>query len=200
MQTVAAAQIEPVPWRNGGGRTRELLAWPEGGGWQVRVSLADIEHDGPFSSFPGVQRWFAVVQGAGVRLRFADAERSVRSGDAPLHFDGAHPPGCSLIDGPTRDLNLMLRGGHGAMVPVTAGAAWDAVFEQRCLFARVAGRLTLRCNEHGDEHPLPAQTLAWGLGDSPCRFVPDDDDGGAPCGWWMGFTAAASTGGSGAAR
>jgi environmental stress-induced protein Ves len=42
-----------MPWKNGGGVTRELLAWPGGGDWQVRISVAEIEADGPFSSFPG---------------------------------------------------------------------------------------------------------------------------------------------------
>ena len=51
-------------WRNGGGRTRELLAWPDAADWKVRVSVADVESDGPFSAFPGVQRWFAVLEGA----------------------------------------------------------------------------------------------------------------------------------------
>ena len=59
----------PQPWRNGGGVTRELLAWPDGGDWRVRVSVADIDADGPFSAFPGVERWFAVLEGAGVALR-----------------------------------------------------------------------------------------------------------------------------------
>ena len=48
---IALAATPPQPWRNGGGVTRELLAWPAGGGWQVRVSVAEIEADGPFSPF-----------------------------------------------------------------------------------------------------------------------------------------------------
>ena len=34
LQTAAAQ-----PWRNRGGRTRELLAWPEPGRWRVRISV-----------------------------------------------------------------------------------------------------------------------------------------------------------------
>ena len=59
-QCIAQADVMPQAWRNGGGQTRELLAWPHGADWSVRISLADIEADGPFSPFPGVQRWFAV--------------------------------------------------------------------------------------------------------------------------------------------
>ena len=49
----------------------ELLARPDARGWQVRVSVAEIGQDGPFSAFPGVTRWFTVLKGAGVELDFA---------------------------------------------------------------------------------------------------------------------------------
>jgi environmental stress-induced protein Ves len=35
----------------------------------LRISVAEITRDGPFSAFAGVQRWFAVLEGAGVMLR-----------------------------------------------------------------------------------------------------------------------------------
>ena len=61
--------------------------------WNVRLSVADIDADGPFSALPGVVRWFAVVQGAGVELDFRepDARRITRT-DPPLRFDGAAAP------------------------------------------------------------------------------------------------------------
>lgn len=31
-----------APWRNGGGATRELLAWPYAEDWRVRISVALI--------------------------------------------------------------------------------------------------------------------------------------------------------------
>src|SRR5258706_8972671 len=55
--------IAPAPWRNGGGLTRELLAWPDRSDWIVRISVAEILASGPFSEFPGVDRWFAVLHG-----------------------------------------------------------------------------------------------------------------------------------------
>jgi environmental stress-induced protein Ves len=106
---IDAASVAPQAWRNGGGQTRELLAWPAGADWRLRISRADIASDGPFSAFPGVERWFAVLQGAGVVLAFADAQHQLQPGDAPLRFDGAAAPGCRLLDGATQDLNLMLR-------------------------------------------------------------------------------------------
>ena len=111
MITLRAADVPPTPWKNGGGISRDLLCWPAADDWRVRISLADITRDGPFSDYPGVTRWFAVVEGAGVVLQFADGPCARRADDAPLVFDGAAAPGCRLLAGPTRDLNLMLRGG-----------------------------------------------------------------------------------------
>jgi environmental stress-induced protein Ves len=108
MNRVQLSECRFVPWRNGGGRTRELLAWPQADDWRVRVSVAEIEADGPFSAFPGVERGFAVLQGAGVVLALPGGERRLAAGDA-AHFAGEAAPACRLVAGPTRDLNLMVR-------------------------------------------------------------------------------------------
>ena len=55
------------PWKNGGGVTREIIRWPETGNYDVRVSLAEVERDGPFSTFPGYIRWTVLVAGS-IRL------------------------------------------------------------------------------------------------------------------------------------
>jgi environmental stress-induced protein Ves len=108
---VSASDTVPVPWKNGGGVTRELLRLPADGSddWTLRISVADIDADGPFSPFPGIARWFAVLTGAGVRLRWPERAAHVHAGDPALHFDGADAPECTLFDGPTRDLNIMVR-------------------------------------------------------------------------------------------
>lgn len=117
---VPALQAPALPWKNGGGVTRHLAhggRGPEGGEpWAWRISLADVAADGPFSSYPGVQRWFAVVDGGGVQLQFENRLARLTPECPPIHFDGADAPGCSLLQGPTRDLNLMLQAGaRGAM-------------------------------------------------------------------------------------
>jgi environmental stress-induced protein Ves len=62
IRTMALGHASEQTWRNGGGSTRELLAWPEATDWQARISVAEITRDGPFSAFAGVQRWFAVLR------------------------------------------------------------------------------------------------------------------------------------------
>src|SRR3984885_1398856 len=61
-----------VPWKNGGGVTREILrSPPESTAFDWRLSLATIDSPGPFSSFDGYHRTLVLVRGAGVELNFA---------------------------------------------------------------------------------------------------------------------------------
>jgi environmental stress-induced protein Ves len=108
---VNLADIPATPWRNGGGVTRELAMWPDAGDWAWRMSVADVDKSGPFSKFEGIERWFAVLEGAGVQLEVAGVPHRVTAADAPLLFDGAAATDCELIDGKTRDFNLMVRRG-----------------------------------------------------------------------------------------
>jgi len=177
---VTLASCGPQPWRNGGGTTRELLAGPDAPAWQWRLSVADIATDGSFSAYPGVTRWFAVIEGEGVTLALPAGPRTLRPGDAPLAFDGADAPDCRLLAGPTRDLNLMLRGVGGRMEKAAAGTAWRPAAHGAGLYARVAGTL------HADEArwALPAASLAWfDAAPAALHFVPADD--ARHVGWWV---------------
>jgi hypothetical protein len=184
-QLVRLEDVAPQPWRNGGGQTRELLTWPDGADWRLRISLAEIRKDGPFSAFPGVTRWFTVVHGNGVVLRFGDQAQTLDVSTNPLQFDGAAAPDCNLIDGPTRDLNLMLRGGQGVMQPVHPGRPWAGRFTQRGLFTAIPGTLV---PNHGAPTALPANTLLWQREMIPgaLRFEPDQLPS-RPAGWWLGY-------------
>lgn len=147
--------------------------------------MADIESDGPFSAFPGVERWFAVLDGAGVALDFAGSERRACVGDTPLRFDGGAAPGCRRLDGPTRDLNLMQRGGRATMRPAEPGRAWDEGYAIRALFTAVPGRWA----GGGKVRALGGRVLLWDDAATPgaWAFVPDAREA-SPAGWWLGFT------------
>ncbi len=174
---ISAVDIKPQPWLNGRGTTRELLAWPHAHDWTVRVSVADIERDGPFSAFPGVQRWLSVIGGAGLRLFDWPQVR----GNEPLHFDGAMAPECELIRGPTEVLNFMQRSGQAhiedAHHPLLPLGDWVGVFT-------VAGGLL----EHGHRAmPLAPLTLAWAETPAPqsCVFTGEGEA------WWLYWSAPA---------
>lgn len=158
---VPLADVPPTPWRNGGGSTRELLAWPpsSGGGWRVRLSVAEVAQDGPFSSFPGVQRWFAVLEGAGVQLRLDGAAHRLDGASAPFEFDGGAAVDCALTGGPTQDFNLMVRSGRASMQRLhgrhTASFSAPVLI---AIYAQGTGAQALFGNEMAE---IPRQTLAW---------------------------------------
>ncbi|MFM0322447.1 HutD/Ves family protein [Caballeronia glebae] len=110
---IRADSLAPTPWKNGGGLTREIAAEPQGvslDAFEWRLSLADVASDGAFSTFAGVDRVLVLLDGAGMRL--TQAHGGVHVLDAPLaiaHFAGETPIHATLIDGPTRDFNVMVR-------------------------------------------------------------------------------------------
>jgi hypothetical protein len=188
MQLVHLADITPTPWKNGGGLTRELLCWPAAGPWQLRISVAEVAESGRFSAYPGTSRWFAVLQGAGVVLHLGDetGDEGLRlTPDSPaLCFDGALAPACTLIAGPTFDLNLMCRQGAGRAELSRAGtgllwacgAPLRGVFTLHGAVLHGAGPAALR---------LPAGTLAFTT-DAACGAWQLADSGDGPASnWWL---------------
>lgn len=110
------AGLEPSPWKNGGGSTTEMAISPTGAGLDTfdwRISLATIAADGPFSSFPGVDRTLALVDGPGVLLDLGDQGKFLLSEDDPVfEFMGEAKIAASLTGGPTTDFNVMTRRGR----------------------------------------------------------------------------------------
>ncbi len=104
------ADYPTAPWKNGGGWTKEILKVPtEANSFDWRLSLATIEKAGPFSSFIGYDRTLILVRGAGVELDFGrDGHTVLRTPGQLAAFDGAWQTQCTLIDGPSSDLNLMV--------------------------------------------------------------------------------------------
>ena len=195
---VQADAVVPQAWRNGGGQTRELLAWPEGQDWKLRISRADIAADGPFSAFAGIDRWFTVLEGAGVALHFSALHSAgtpaktvtLRLGDAPLYFDGALAPGCSLLNGATQDLNLMARAGRSTMQRVETNAPWSPSFAVNGIYTATAG-VFKGCDSDSLAMELPAHSLLYCTAPStsprtsPWAFTPDTKDSRA---FWLGYT------------
>ena len=189
LNLVALAQVPPQPWRNGGGVTQELLAWPTAANWRCRISVARIDSSGHFSAFPGVERWFTVLSGEGVVLRFGKRRTMLTAGSEPLRFEGAVAPGCELLDGPTQDLNLMLKrdagrdAGRGAMRVAQAGEHWDSDAPLRAVFVWDATTLQLGAQP---PLPLPAGTLAWSdqAGQANWQLAPGQPQLRA---WWLHF-------------
>jgi uncharacterized protein len=190
LHIVDLAQVPLQPWRNGGGVTQELLAWPDAAHWACRVSVARIERDGPFSAFPGVQRWFTVLRGEGVRLQLPGQGVVMRLGSAPLCFEGSWAPSCELVRGPTEDLNFMLRteAGVGSMVLATTDSAWTCAASWRAVFCLDAAELI---REGQAAIALPARSLAWS-DNAACERWQLRSPRSSSRAWWMHFQHSAT--------
>jgi environmental stress-induced protein Ves len=98
-------------WKNGLGWTREIVRWPPGpDDWNWRLSIAEVDKDGPFSSYPGVDRELVLLAGEGMRLVFDDGEAvELLPPHDRVRFAGERGLHAELISGPTQDFNLMWR-------------------------------------------------------------------------------------------
>jgi environmental stress-induced protein Ves len=107
---IPANEYRRVRWKNGTGWTREIARLPDREDWDWRLSIAEIEQDGPFSVFPGIERELVLIRGNGLRLRFEDGEvRELQPPHERLRFAGERVVRGELLDGPTHDFNLMWR-------------------------------------------------------------------------------------------
>lgn len=103
-----SATRQHEPWANGLGKTAVILREPDDTNWRIRISIAQVDSEGPFSELPDTRR-FLVPLDAPMELGFSDERRLRAERFDVLRFDGASAPLGTLPEGPTRDFNLMLR-------------------------------------------------------------------------------------------
>ncbi len=107
MKILRHADLVPVPWKNGGGVTREIARHEVDGNIIWRLSIADVALPGPFSAFPGLLRILTVIEGAGMVLeRFNDSALNANLFE-PVAFSGDEPINGLLPVGPCRDFNII---------------------------------------------------------------------------------------------
>ncbi len=140
VRLLTPADYVSMPWKNGAGRTTEIAAYPPGAaldGFAWRVSIADVERDGPFSRFPGIDRTIVLLEGAGMRLTGGGGDSALRTPFEPHSFSGDDAIDCALVAGPVRDFNAMFRRNRacGAVAVVRGGGAEIAPSEFLLAFA-----------------------------------------------------------------
>lgn len=164
---IRGADLVAAPWKNGGGVTREVAAFPAGAGLDAftwRVSIADVAQAGPFSRFAGIDRTLALLSGAGMLLDETDATdaHAVKTYalTRPLdiaRFAGEAQIDARLVDGATRDFNLMVR--RGAAVgesEVWRGATQRVLSTDVVLLFCASGSVSLALGDEGEAHVLEA--------------------------------------------
>lgn len=176
MQRFSRAQLQPTPWKNGGGSTREIASWPPGAGLEAfdwRVSIATIAAGGPFSVFAGVDRTIMLLEGDGVQLRAAEGSLDHRLDTpfAPFAFSGDVALDCTLLGGASNDFNVMSRRARcDAEVRVLAGAhALPAA--PGGLLMSLHGRW-----QAGDQALEVGEGLWWADAATAWTLTPIDDD------------------------
>jgi len=111
-RVLAPSNYRRMPWKNGGGFTTEIFVAPPDAAFDAfawRVSLADVDESGPFSTFAGIDRILVLTSGSGMRLMGEGAPLDVTRQYEPIRFPGERSLQCALVSGPVRDFNLMVR-------------------------------------------------------------------------------------------
>lgn len=165
MRIIRAADCRVMPWKNGGGTTTEIAVAPDGaslGDFDWRISMAHVGQDGPFSSFPGIDRTLSVLTGNGIRLAFGDGETvALDRATAPFFFAADRAVDGVLVDGPIDDLNVMSRRGTWSHSVERLSSGSHEIAAERGLLVLVA--------RHGDWQ-VNGTTLA--AGDSAILSAP----------------------------
>lgn len=99
-----------MPWKNGGGTTTELfrLPDPQGESFLLRISIAQVASNGPFSQFAGIDRHLLILNGNGCILNGA---KTLSVNSPTYSFPGELSINCELVDGSFTDFNVMTKRG-----------------------------------------------------------------------------------------
>lgn len=98
-----------MPWKNGGGTTSEVAIFPTDAevgllNFDWRVSIAAIETDGPFSSFPGYDRHLVVWRGDSAKLN-----DDIVANYKVFEFKGELAVTAKLMGGPVQDFGVIFK-------------------------------------------------------------------------------------------
>lgn len=142
-----------MEWANGLGSTKEIVAFPRSDAWIWRLSLADVNEDGPFSLLPDTDRSLVVAAGKGMRLFVGESVGPDVGTFESVSFDGGVATRVELLDGPIRDLNLMVRRTRDSRTPqllVRSFAKGEAIrLEDSVALVVLRGALTLTVSSAG---------------------------------------------------
>jgi uncharacterized protein len=111
IKIIRQSEYKEGRWRNGQGLSWEIAAKREEGAedFAWRFAKARIDQDVPFSIYPGMDRIFMMLEGAGMDLQFEGGKiLQVHENWVPHAFSCDVPLICKLRGGPSTDLNLFV--------------------------------------------------------------------------------------------
>ena len=118
MRILRAHSHRALPWKNGLGVARIIASQPAEAGYDSlswQVGTTSIEADCPFSSLPGLDRQFMILEGKGVELHCRaangnqDLRQTINRPLEPFAFSGDWRTECRLLGGPVQVFNVLAR-------------------------------------------------------------------------------------------
>lgn len=166
-----------MPWKNGGGVTTEILAWPPAAGLDAfdwRISMAKVASAGPFSQFFGIDRTLTVLEGT-MRLAVEGAgELLLTPQSAPFAFPGDVATSAELVGGAVLDFNVMTRRGRFAhrvsRLDISQPTEIDTG-EGACLVFLASGSVQIALGDESVEMTA-LDTLCFDRGPAPLNVSP----------------------------
>ncbi|MCZ8375682.1 MAG: HutD family protein [Beijerinckiaceae bacterium] len=173
------ATFRRMPWKNGGGETIEILAYPDGAdlaSFDWRISMARVASDGPFSRFDGIDRTLSVLEGGRLVLDFGTGRTVLDPLAAPFPFAGDAAVSGAVPDGPILDLNVMTRRGSCThqVQRLRNGAAAEC---HASLALALAWRGTALLETGNTQEPVPEGHAALIKGEAPFWLAAAADGG-----------------------
>lgn len=151
-------QLRPTPWKNGRGSTREILSWPPGSDLDTflwRVSVATVDADCQFSSFPGVDRTIMLLAGDGIWLRGDASDQQISDPYRLFAFSGDEAMHCTLLGQTSTDLNVMIRRDQ-VQATITVPTSTTTIAGDHGVILGLRGRWTL-----GSDVLSPGRGVHW---------------------------------------
>lgn len=156
---IRGATLEPRPWVNGLGISRNIAQFGEGaGGFGWMIAIADLTGDAAFSHYAGIDRVFTIIEGQGATLTIEGSGPLRCRPFVPASFPGDRPTHCTMDGLPGRAFNLLLdRAGWRGSVTVRSLAAGHAVTLRAAAVHCLAGALAVGAEALGvGDTALPA--------------------------------------------
>ena len=134
-----------MPWANGRGTSYEIASdRNDAGEWTWRLAMAPVNEDGALSRIECVNRFLAVVEGAGMLLS-VDRKKLQCQPMQVVRFRGDAITDATLTDGPITDINLMIRRkeSDGEMAIV----AEAGLLQGASMVVAIGGRAQVQCGD-----------------------------------------------------
>ena len=134
-----------MPWANGRGTSYEIASdRNDADNWSWRLAMAPVNEDGPFSRIECVNRFLAVVEGAGMMLS-VDRKKLQCQPLQVVRFRGDAITDAVLTDGPITDINLMIRRkeAEGEMIIVSEPGPLDSA----SIVVALGGSAQVKCGD-----------------------------------------------------